>query len=199
MSTFPEDLSPQSITVRESRPANATVARSGLVQRVYRGSHFFEFELTWPPLEERNHRRLMAFVAGQDGIVDPFEMVIPATEALGTVAGTPVVKNAHLAGDTTLKTRGWYKRSRVFLAGDLFRLKQKIYRTTSRATTNASGEVTLNISPGLRQDSSDGEPLTVRGISFRVFFLNDSVETQMMQGGDGVLYITSAIVREDWV
>lgn len=196
MSTFPEYLVPQSVEIIESRPANINIARSGLAQRVYRGSHYYEFEITWPPLEERNHRRLMAFIAKQDGALESFEMVMPRTEALGTVAGTPVAKNAHAAGDTTLRTRGWYPRSRVMGEGDFFRLGQKIYRVTDRAITGINGEVTLDINPGLRKDVSDGEPLVVRGITFRVFFSQTAVRSRMTTDG---VYITSATVREDWV
>lgn len=181
------------------RPLIANESRSGAVKRSSRGGHRFEFDVAWPPYLDRQHRDLMAFIADMDGGLTSFELVVPSTEALGTAAGSPVVRDAHVQGARSIKTRGWYPRSRVLLSGDLIRIKQKVYRVTQRARTNNSGEVTINISPGLMQAASDSEGIVTRGISFRVFIAQNSIESPMIQTGAGIAYRTSLTLREDWI
>jgi hypothetical protein len=197
VSTFPEYLVPQQITERDVKPANAVEARSGFSQRISRGAQFFEFDVVWPPYQLRNHRRLKAFIAARDGIVEPFEIVIPGMEPIGTAAGTPVLDGAHTKGATTIGSRGWYKNSRVLFAGDLIRIKQKVYTLTSGVRSNSSGQSNLKIHPGLYQDASDGEGVVARGMSFRVYLLTPSLETVYIQSASGILYQTRAVLRED--
>jgi hypothetical protein len=76
-------------------------------------------------------------------------------------------------------------------------LKQKVYRNLERATTDANGWVNLTIAPGLMQDVSDGEGIVVVGLTYRVHFLIDTVDTIRINAANGTLFRTSIRVRED--
>lgn len=203
MSTFPPDLVPQSIEILDRWPARESITRSGRSIRLDSGGHQFAFSLRWPPLSARNYRRLVAVFARSRGIVEPFELVVPGAEPLGTAAGTPIVEGSHVAGDSTLKTRGWLGLSRVFVDGDLFRLGNKVYRVTAAARAGLNGRVTLDIDPGLYETTNDGTPLVVRGLSFRVHLSRDQITTRLIDAAcsernpGGILYSVAAELRED--
>ena len=198
MSTFPAHLKPESIIARESWPMNFTQFRSGAVQRYYRGGHFFEFDVSWPPYDHRYHRDLMAFIAAQSGALQSFEFVYPQSGPLGTAAGTPVIRGAFNAGAETIETRSWQKNAKVLLPGDLIRIKQKAYRVLEKVTSNSNGRATIKISPGLFQSALDSEGVVVRGISFRVFLQQDTVESVAINLAPGIHHQTSLTLREDW-
>lgn len=72
------------------------------------------------------------------------------TGARGALGGTPLVNGASQTG-TTLATDGWSASTLVLKAGDLISYNNGTYSelkmVTSDATTNGSGQVTLNIMP----------------------------------------------------
>lgn len=75
---------------------------------------------------------------------------------LGAGGGTPKVKGASQI-DYTLDVDGFPNSTLVLAAGDYLGVGSSLYRNRSNATTNASGEVTLDIWPNARNhaDNSD--------------------------------------------
>lgn len=197
MSTFPEHLAIERCVPMAMQPFRAVESRSGFVQRTTRSVHYWLFDIEMAPVKKRDYRLIMAFFESQRAGQESFEIVIPDSEGLGTRAGAPVVKNSHVAGDRSIKTRGWYKNSRVLLSGDLVRIKNKVYCVTENATSNASGETTMQINPGLMQAASDGEGIVAKGLSFHAFFTVPSITTEMVQGAE-IYYRCGFQVREDF-
>lgn len=65
---------------------------------------------------------------------------------LGAGGGTPRVNGASQTG-LTLITDGWPNSTLVLKAGDMFAIDNRLYRNLTDATTNGSGQVTLDIWP----------------------------------------------------
>jgi hypothetical protein len=78
---------------------------------------------------------------------------------LGVGGGTPLINGAGQAG-YTLATDGWPNSTLVLKAGDMFQISgtNYIYQVLTNATTNGSGQVTLDVWPRMRS-FADNTPI----------------------------------------
>jgi hypothetical protein len=84
------------------------------------------------------------------------------TGARGALGGTPLVKGASQNG-TALITDGWPNSTLVLKAGDLFSFSNGTYselkQVTTDATSDGSGNVTINIAPEIHTSPADNVAL----------------------------------------
>ena len=78
---------------------------------------------------------------------------------LGIAGGTPFVMGGSQIGKT-LVTDGWPNSVTVLKAGDLFQVENSLYMNLTDASSNGSGQATLDIWPTARTPA-DNAPLVV--------------------------------------
>jgi len=117
----------------------------------------------------------------------------------GVGGGTPLVKGAGQTGSTLLidgcpiSTTNWLKK------GDYFQLgtgsSSRLHKLIENASTNASGEVTLEFRPSLRGSPADNAPLTITNA--KGVFRMDSNTVPWTADGKGQIYRYSFTASED--
>lgn len=90
----------------------------------------------------------------------------------GGVGGTPRVNGANQTGYTVI-TDGWTSSRLVLKAGDFFQIDNSLYQVTVDATTNGSGQVTIDCWPSLRGHADNASIITNHPLG--VFRLTESV------------------------
>lgn len=130
------------------------------------GGDAWRLEVGFPPLEREDAAPWYAFLASLRGrkgtfLFGPVTMGTP----LGAGAGvsTPAVNGAGQSGETLI-TDGWTNSTLVLKKGDLFSIDNRLYMVLSDATTNGSGEVTLDIWPTLRTHADNALLTTVNPV-----------------------------------
>lgn len=102
-------------------------------------------------------RRLQGFLAGMKGSHGRVYVTPVDWEPLGSPTGTPTVSAAQTAGASTLSTTGWTASvSGLFLTGDYFEINGELKKLTSDASSDASGNATIEFSPPLRISATVG-------------------------------------------
>lgn len=100
---------------------------------------------------------------------------------LGDGGGNPKVNGGSQTG-FTLATDGWPNSTLVLRAGDMFQINTALYRNVTDATSNGSGQVTLDIWPNLRGHSDNSSIITASPKG--VFTLTDSAMATQEAGRD---------------
>ncbi len=123
-----------------------------------------------------------AFFLQLEGSANTFYGFDPdAINPRGAGGGTPLVNGGSQTG-STLATDGWPNSTTVLCAGDYFSVNGELKMVTADATTNGSGQVTLNFKPALRSSPVDNSPLTITQASCLMVLMDDS--QSMWQSGN---------------
>lgn len=121
---------------------------------------------TWTNRKGEDARRLRGQLSGLLGQVGTFKIAIPDSLPLGTASGSGVVDGAGQTG-TSLDTTGWdINQALLFSAGDWVEIEQQAYTITADASSDDSGNATLQITPPLRKSMSNGSQIVTSGVSF---------------------------------
>lgn len=114
-----------------------------------------------PPLMGRAHADAWrAWLAALRGRLGTFRMSLDGITPRGTAGGTPLVDGAGQSG-LTLATDGWpVSTAGVLRAGDMIEVGERLYMITADASSNASGQATLDLWPRLRSSPADNAPVT---------------------------------------
>jgi hypothetical protein len=180
-----------------STPTNKTIAEIRLIarnvvgvstspfsfkQQTYQFSgQRWEADIQLPAMQRENAEQWVAFLMSLYGQKGTFLLGDPlGTTAQGsasTAAGTPVVNGASQTGGT-LAIDGLPASATNYLkAGDYIQLGSaataQLYKVLSDASSNGSGEATLDIWPDLRSSPADGATVVVANAK-GVFRLNDN-------------------------
>lgn len=126
-------------------------------------------ELKFIPMKRELAREAIAFLLSLRGKYGTFHYGDPDYLALGPQGpggGTPLVNGASQSG-RTLAIDGLPVSTTVYRKGDYFSLgtgvNMRLYCLIADATTNSSGEVTLEFEPQLRAVPSDNDAVTFTG------------------------------------
>jgi hypothetical protein len=126
-------------------------------------------ELKFVPMKRELAREAIAFLLSLRGKFGTFHYGDPDFLALGPQGaggGTPLVNGASQTGNT-LAVDGLPVSTTVYRKYDYFSLgsgeTMRLYCLTADAVTNASGEVTLEFEPRLRESPSDNDAVTFTG------------------------------------
>ena len=115
--------------------------------------------LTFTNVTRVNAGLLRGFLAALRGRLNT-AYVTPSDLPNGTLVGTPLVAGAGQTG-SSLATDAWGNSQKVLAAGDYFEVNGELKIMTADATTNGSGQVTLNFAPPLRSAPADNAAITV--------------------------------------
>jgi hypothetical protein len=107
------------------------------------------------------HGKYGSFLVG-----DPAATAPQGSAGLGSGFTSALVNGAVASGVNSLPTRGWAaSQVGVLLRGDYLQIgtgtTQRLYQVLTDASSNASGQATLDIFPCIREALSDGNPLTL--------------------------------------
>jgi hypothetical protein len=132
------------------------------VQRMLLGGARWTATYTLPAMKRGKAAAWQAFFDRLEGSANAFNAFDPDGKTpRGTATGTPLVSGATQTGSTlaidgcTASVTGW------LMAGDYFSVNGELKRLTADATTNGSGQTTLNFKPALRNSPADDAPLTL--------------------------------------
>ena len=160
-----------------------TETQSGRAIRLATASSKFGVRIQYPRVFPAEFRPIQAFASQAQGSLNSFDIVLPKiSQTQGDYpTQTMFVTAAQSVGDTAIAVSTNAGNSiTVLKAGDVVRFENhtKVYMLTADATTNGSGQATLNITPPLNtaieDDSAGGNTsVTVNDVPFRMFINGD--------------------------
>ena len=109
------------------------------------------------------------------GRAGTFKLIIPGTGApsTGYTGSVGAVNGASQTG-LSLITNGWDNSTLVLQEGDYFTVNDELKTITADATTDGSGNVTLEFEPPLRTSPADTAPLTIANPYFIARLASDA-------------------------
>lgn len=184
----------RAVNVESRDPTLVDVTHSGRMQVRKVSSQRWVLRVQWRRMRDNLARGLFAFLAGQRGQFETFDVVAPAFSDTRGVGGSPLVAGTNQSG-TTLNVDGFAPNiAGAMLAGDVFRLPHgKVYMLTADAHSDALGAATLQFMPPLVATPADNEALTIDQVPFTVRLRADPVSYQLT----GRIYTISAEFVED--
>jgi len=159
----PTNLNPSSIQLLFSNVNGVGVSPYSLQTQVASyGGDGWGLAVGFDPMDREEAAPWIAFLASLRGQFGTF-LFGPNTfgTPLGAGAGvsTPRVKGASQTG-YTLETDGWTLSTEVLKKGDFFEIDSRLYMNLTDATTDGSGEVTLDVWPSLRAPADNALIIT---------------------------------------
>ena len=114
-----------------------------------------------PPMKKDNALEYIGFLQRLQGRVHSFYGYDANHRSpSGTIAGSTLLVNGASQTGTSLVLDGGANSTLVLKAGDFFSVNNELKMVTSNATTDGSGDVTVNFVPSLRSSPSDDASIT---------------------------------------
>lgn len=163
---FPTDLGLNDFTLRAVNAVARTESPFTFQEQVYDwGGQKWELEAKIPVTTRATAEIYASFLIKLKGKKGTFTITIPNSETpQGTGNGTPVVDGGSQTG-STLDVRGFDPSETVLKAGDYIQLGSgattSLHKVLNDATSDGSGDVTLDIFPDLRSSPSDGATVVI--------------------------------------
>lgn len=175
---FPTSPGFRALNFRNIRPSIVDHSLSG--KRVVRqiGAQYFTFEVVMPPMIYSDAMDIFAFLQKQKGSFETFTITYPTDNRGAGKSETDILVNgAHAVSDNTIALDGFAASTTgVLKAGDLIKFAHsKVYMVQSDVNSNAGGEVTVSIEPGLVTTLADNSAVTVNKPSFTVYLTSDEI------------------------
>ena len=179
--TYPATPAPISATISSFSPTYVSITNSLRRQSRSRGAHAWAIELQYGAMTRQTFAPLWAYLISRGGRAKTFTVGLPAFVPLGAATGSPKVNGASQSG-LSLITDGWTVSTLILKAGDWVQIENdiKVYSVTSDATSNGSGQVTINIYPALRRVPADNAALSTDPV-FTCSLANDVVDINFDQ------------------
>ena len=183
---FPTTVALASMTITSVEPTSVSSSHSLKRQVRSRGGQRWGLRGSYAPLTRGQAAELFAFSVKQKGQFETFSIVPPTVSTpMGVATGTPLVKRAHAAGDTTITTNGWtVSTTEIMKAGDYIKFgHDKVYMVVADSTSDAAGATTLTIHPALMSALANYETITVSMVPFTVAFASDQQDVSAAASG----------------
>jgi hypothetical protein len=185
--SFPSTQGLRGLDFKNNQPNLVSVSVSGRRQAKSQGAQYFSFTVQTPPMTVAEHKKLMGFMASQQGQFEAFQIQLPnLSTPQGSVAGNVLdVAGAHTAGDKTINLDGGLASQTGYLkAGDMIRFidtttaanNVKTYMVTADMDTDGSGAGTVSIEPGLIDGVANNSTTETNGVQFTVFMSGPTQE-----------------------
>lgn len=198
--TLPADGGPSRATIRDVNTVGVTSAPFSLSEQIqeYDGQAW-EFDLTFPPMDQDRGRAWVSALRALRGPVGTFYFITPNYVRRGVVPADDVtVSYGSQVGNLLVVHTSQIFLANAFRAGDFFSLGTttgiKLYTILETVGTNSDGDANLYIWPRLRTSPAGAAPLefaSPRGL-FRL--VNKGVEAD--EDSDGNIYIAPVPIRE---
>ena len=185
--TFPSTQGFRGLNFNNNQPNLVSISVSGRRQAKSQGAQFFSFTVQTPPMDVDDHKKVMGFLAAQQGQFEAFQIVLPnlSTPQGSVTSNTLVVNGAHTAGDKTITVDGGTASASGYLkAGDVVRFintttaanNVKTYMVTADLDLDGTGAGTLNIEPGLIDGVDNNSTMETNNVQFTVFMAGATQE-----------------------
>lgn len=172
----------RSITLRARNVVGVARSPFTLQQEVFRHQGaMWEADVEIAEMERASAEEWIGTLVSLRGAHGTFLLGDPAAASpRGTWAGTPLVKGAGQTGETLLVDG--FSAGATVKRGDYLQIGNRLYKTLADAT-EASGEITLDIWPRLRESPADNAALTL--LSARgLFRLADNAQGWQVVGAN---------------
>ena len=115
-----------------------------------------------PPMKKENALEYIGFLQRLQGRVHSFSGYDPNHRSpSGTYGSSTLLVNGASQTGTSLITDGAQASTLVLKAGDFFSVNSELKMVTENATSDGSGNLTINFVPSLRSSPSDNASLTL--------------------------------------
>lgn len=129
---------------------------SNTTQTISRTGARWYMTLNYNPMERSDANEVLGFLTGLRGQVNSMFAFDPlGTQPTGDMSGSTLVVNGASQTGVTLVCDGAKASTLILKAGDYFQVGSELKMITSDATSDSSGNVTLNFAPSLRSSPSD--------------------------------------------
>ena len=143
------------------------------VQRILLAGARWNATYALPAMNRAQAAPWKAFFLNCQGSVNTFNGFDPDCKSpRGAATGTPLVNGASQTG-TSLITDGWSASITVLKAGDYFSVNGELKMMTADASSDGSGNSTLNFMPALRSSPADDAPITTNRPSCTMTLTDD--------------------------
>lgn len=151
--------------------------------------------LTFNELSGRPAAMMRAFVVSLDGRAGRFWLPVPGYRKRGTALGSGVVSGANQTGKS-LVTSGWTpNQALLFDYSDYIQIGNRLHMITAPAASDASGNATLVIGPGLDVAPADGASIITASPACLMMLQDD--DQAAWDCNNSTLYNMSISCRED--
>ena len=185
--TFPSTQGLRGLDFTNNQPNLISVSVSGRRQAKSQGAQYFSFTVATPPMTTAEHKKVMGFLASQQGQFEAFQIVLPnISTPAGSVLGNVLdVVGAHTAGDKTIDLDGGEASKTGYLkAGDMIRFintttaanNVKTYMVTADMNTDGAGAGTVSIEPGLIDGVDNNSTTETNDVQFTIFMTGATQE-----------------------
>ena len=114
-----------------------------------------------PPMSKTNALAYIGFLQRLQGRVHSFSGYDPNHRSpAGTIAGSTLLVDGASQTGTSLTLDGAAASTLVLKAGDFFSVNSELKMVTADATSDGSGDITVNFVPSLRSSPSDNASIT---------------------------------------
>jgi len=159
--TPPTNIKPSSVRWTDLNVVGVAVSPYTLQRQTFEwDGSAWGLEVSFDPLDREQAAPWIGFLSALRGQVGTFYWGDELFKnPLGAAGGTPRVNGANQVG-FSLVSDGWPNSTLVLKAGDMFQVDNALYRNLTNATTNGSGQVTLDVWPRLRTHSDNASIVT---------------------------------------
>jgi hypothetical protein len=184
MALLPVTPKPSSVNITTVSQNVTTFALNGRRQVKSQGSQYFKFDISYPNMRQSDMAPLMAFLTNVKGQFDAFTIILPqiSDNHAGYTGANPTVPVSGSVGDTSIGFTGASSNTLLLKAGDFINFDNightKSYMVTADVTTDASGNGTINFTPGLVKTVVINDEIAVKDIQFSVILDSDTTEFQ---------------------
>jgi len=149
---------------------------SNTIQTLARTGARWYLTINYAPMKRADAQVVIAFLTKLRGRVNSLNGFDPnATSPLGDVSGSTLLVNGASQTGNSLICDGAEASTLVLKAGDYFEVNNELKMVTDDATSDASGDVTINFSPSLRSSPSDDASITTTNPNCEMKLVDDNV------------------------
>ena len=149
---------------------------SNTIQTLARTGARWYLTINYAPMKRADAQVVIAFLTKLRGRVNSLNGFDPnATSPLGDVSGSTLLVNGASQTGTSLTCDGAEASTLVLKAGDYIEVNNELKMVTDDATSDASGDVTINFSPSLRSSPGDNATITTTNPKCEMKLVDDSV------------------------
>lgn len=199
-SQYPTTPGFKAVDFQTNTPTLTTETFSGKTRRVSYGHQFYDFEVKYPTMTDRQAGIVEGFLAQTYGPSLSFEIILPEisyTKSNNPPSTTPATSGATNKGAKQVSLTNCGANKQVLYVGDFFKFDthSKVYQAVATCESDGSGNATLYFAGSLVENVSSGTDLTITAVPFTVIATND---IQKFDVGTGGLTSASVKMRETW-
>ena len=176
---WPQDIDFRTVDFKTVSITKQTTSLSGRRVRSSVSGTRFSATVRYPNMDIQRFLPIQSIATRCQGALNSFDIVFPyiSENQSGVTGIVATVDGNNAAGSSTVNISTNKLSTRILLNGAVVRFPShsKVYMLTSDATTDGSGDVTLNITPNLFEAVNDdgSSTVTVDDVPFRMTLSNE--------------------------